>query len=140
MTSKGSCLVHHGKLDINRSPYRYSILRSKKKQKKSVINAFISLPRLRSNWWKVFQLFLCIATVGYIKFYGQNALSTKRSFNLSVSLFSVDLWSIKAGTGVKTNCSSDQASEKYHATRKTFARIRRLTTKLPKSISHLKTA
>ena len=61
---------------------------------------------------KVFHLFISIATVGHIKFYGQNALSKKRSLNLSVSFLSVHLWSIKSGTGVKTNCSSDHGLEK----------------------------
>ena len=76
------------------------------------MNAIVSFWRLRLNWLKIFHLFICIATVGYIKFYGQNALSTKRSFNLSVSLLSVHLWSIKSGTSLKTNCSPDHGLEK----------------------------
>ena len=59
-------------------------------------------------------------------------LQTKCSFNktliplkLSVSLLSVHLWSTKAGASLKTNRSSDQGPEKYHATRKIFASISR---------------
>ena len=98
VTPKGSSSVHYGKQDVNRSPCRYSISRSKKKcYERPCFPLEIEIKLIEGISF----------IVGYIKFYGQNALLTKRSFNLSVSLLSVHLWSIKAGTGVKTNCSSD---------------------------------